>query len=137
MLLKNIVKCSSKGRLLSTQVMTGAEMIQSCNDYTIWSWSAQKQVDPIAMTKAEVCFFVFTCSREKYNNCSTFMFNRGFTFGMLIIKSILISTVSWCVRTSGISILKLFKQSKINAMNLFLQVVFLISHVESLCAFIN
>lgn len=42
-------------RFLSTQAMSGADMIKSCHDYTMWSWSAQKQVDPIAMTRAEVC----------------------------------------------------------------------------------
>eukprot|EP00602_Paraphysomonas_sp_CaronLab_P001843 CAMPEP_0185018372 /NCGR_PEP_ID=MMETSP1103-20130426/1120_1 /TAXON_ID=36769 /ORGANISM="Paraphysomonas bandaiensis, Strain Caron Lab Isolate" /LENGTH=445 /DNA_ID=CAMNT_0027548165 /DNA_START=121 /DNA_END=1458 /DNA_ORIENTATION=- len=37
--------------------MTGEEIVQSCKEYTMWSWSAQQAVDPIVMTKAEGIYF--------------------------------------------------------------------------------
>jgi len=44
------VRCMSSGAQMSNQ-----EMVDLCKEYTIWSWSAQKAVNPIPMTRAEVC----------------------------------------------------------------------------------
>jgi len=40
-----------------TTKMTQAEIVRSCKEFTMWSWSAQKAVDPIVMTRAENIYF--------------------------------------------------------------------------------
>jgi len=40
-------------------------MVQSCKNYTIWSWSAQKAVDPIAVTRAKGIYF-WDASGKRY-----------------------------------------------------------------------
>lgn len=40
-------------QLITTSSTSTAEILQSCKDYTMWSWSAQKAVDPMVMTNAE------------------------------------------------------------------------------------
>ena len=36
--------------------MTNSEIIDSCKQYTMWSWSAQKAVNPLVMTRAKGIF---------------------------------------------------------------------------------
>lgn len=45
--------------------MTTEQVIQSCHDHTFWSWSAQKSVNPIHMTKAKGIHF-WDASGKKY-----------------------------------------------------------------------
>jgi hypothetical protein len=47
-------------RLFTTNIdhsMTHDNMVSQCKDYTMWSWSSQKHVDPISMTRAEGVYF--------------------------------------------------------------------------------
>jgi taurine--2-oxoglutarate transaminase len=37
--------------------MTAAQMIELCNRHTFWTWSAQKEVDPLAVVRAEGTHF--------------------------------------------------------------------------------
>lgn len=37
--------------------MSGSEMIESCKRHTLFSWSAQKSVQPIVMAKASGIYF--------------------------------------------------------------------------------
>lgn len=37
--------------------MTHEEIVDSCKNYTMWSWSAQKSVEPISMTRAKGAYF--------------------------------------------------------------------------------
>lgn len=37
--------------------LTNAEVVNACKEYTMWSWSAQGKVAPIAMSKAKGCYF--------------------------------------------------------------------------------
>lgn len=37
--------------------MSGEEMVRSCKEHTLWSWSAQKAVNPIPVSRAEGVYF--------------------------------------------------------------------------------
>lgn len=37
--------------------MSGEKIVQSCKEHTMFSWSAQKAIDPIVMSRAEGIYF--------------------------------------------------------------------------------
>ena len=41
----------------ATEVDLGKQWTESCSKHTIWSWSAQKAVDPLVMAKAQGIYF--------------------------------------------------------------------------------
>lgn len=45
------------GTINNGNTMSTAEIVNSCKEYTMWSWSAQKSVDPIVMADAKGVFF--------------------------------------------------------------------------------
>lgn len=46
-----------KAASFSTEKLSSSEMINQCKEYTMWSWSAQAKVAPIAISKANGCYF--------------------------------------------------------------------------------
>lgn len=49
---------SPKGYFSQTSAkLTSSEVISACKEYTMWSWSAQGKVSPIALSRAQGCFF--------------------------------------------------------------------------------
>ncbi len=63
-LFSNTLKSNLK-KFSSKQTYSTEEMNKLCKDYTMFSWSAQGKVAPIAMTKAQGCFF-WDASGKKY-----------------------------------------------------------------------
>ena len=64
-LYRSLKQSQSKGFSTSNKNMTAEEMNQSCQKYTMFSWSAQGKIAPIAMSKAKGCFF-WDASGKKY-----------------------------------------------------------------------
>ncbi len=54
-ILKSVARATGVRTFSSTASMGNKEMVDLCKEYTMWSWSAQKAVNPIPMAKAEVC----------------------------------------------------------------------------------
>ena len=57
-------------RGLSTAKLTQEEIVRSCKEHTMWSWSAQKAVDPIVMTRSENIYF-WDANGKKYTDVNS------------------------------------------------------------------
>ena len=61
----SLTKLQFKSFSTPKKTYTTEEMNHSCKEYTMFSWSAQAKIAPIAMSKAEGCFF-WDVSGKKY-----------------------------------------------------------------------
>lgn len=50
--------------------LTQAEIVNQCKQYTMWSWSAQKAVEPIVMSRAEGIYF-WDSNGKKYTDVNS------------------------------------------------------------------
>jgi len=62
---KSLHKLQSKSFSSHKKTHTAEEINHLCKEYTMFSWSAQAKIAPIAMTKAKGCFF-WDASGKKY-----------------------------------------------------------------------
>lgn len=60
-----LISLFKPSRVFKRLYSTNEEIVASCKEYTMWSWSAQKSVDPIVMSKAKGIYF-WDASGKKY-----------------------------------------------------------------------